>query len=325
MTNMASKAEELRARLKAEQEAKESKATKQPTQFEDLKFKGELIGAKTNYVLRILPHIHVDNGENEPWVRTYVHIFPTPQGVKRFALCPSTFDAKAPCPMCERSRELFKKVNAQEASKAEEDVARKFYRKPRYFVNVLVVDDPRATDKGNQKGKILIWELGQQIFEKFNEALVDQGKFFYLPNGGYNFNLTIKKKADFVNYESSHFASEASNLPDEVIAQLESKVHDLNKFALKNGARPYDDLIALMEGKEIVKKEREYDSATGKTDTRAMNAPLNETVELHDEPAAPKAAAAVAAPAAPAAKPKPKALTDDELLASIDDLTIDPK
>jgi hypothetical protein len=321
MKNMSSKAEELRARLKAEQEAKEAKVSKPQQQFDEIKFKGELVGMKTNYVLRVLPHIHVDNGENEPWVRTYVHIFPTPQGVKRFALCPTTFDGKAPCPMCEKSRELFKKVNAQEASKAEEEVARKFYRKPRYFVNVLVVDDPRPADKGNQKGKVLIWEIGQQIFEKFNEALVDQGKFFYLPKGGFNFNLTVKKKGDFVNYESSSFSSEASDLSDTIIDQVEGKIHDLNKFALKNGSKSYDDLLLIMEGKDPVKKEREFDSDTGKTTTRPMNAPLNESADLEADAAAPapaaRAAVANAAPKAPA-----KALSDDELLASIDDLDV---
>jgi hypothetical protein len=72
-----------------------------------------------------------------------------------------------------------------------------------------------------------------------------------------------------------------------------------------------------MEGKEPVKQDREYDSETGKTTVRPA---LNEAVDLDAEQ--PKAAAAAAAAAAPAPKATPaaKALSDEELLAQLDDL-----
>jgi hypothetical protein len=62
---------------------------------------------------------------------------------------------------------------------------------------VLVVEDPRPADK-NQKGKVLIFEFGPQIFEKFTETLVDQKKKFYLPQNGSNFNL-CKEEGDYTS------------------------------------------------------------------------------------------------------------------------------
>jgi hypothetical protein len=319
LKNLTVNADELRAKLKAEQEAKEQKTAPKQT-YDEIKFKSELVGLKSTYVLRILPNTFVNGGLDEPWVKTLVHIFPNPQGIKRFALCPSTLDNKAKCPLCEKSRELFKKVNDKTASKAEEDTARRFYHKPRYFVNVLVVEDPRPIDKGNQKGKVLVWEMGPQVHDRLKEALVEQGKKFYAVQDGFNFHLVIKKKGEHLNYESSFFASEATPITNDDIEldRISNGIIDLNKFALGKGPKSYDELTDLMEGREPVKTEREYDSATGQTTSRPMSSrpSLNEAVDL-DSPV-------VNVPnSQPVLKEKPaptKQLTDDELLAQLDDL-----
>jgi cell division septation protein DedD len=330
LKNLSVQADALRAKLKAEQDAKEQKAAPK-TNFDEGKFKPELIGVKTNYVLRILPNTFVNDGADEPWVRTLVHIFPAPNSAKKkFALCPTTLDEKAPCPLCEKARVYFKKVNDKTATKAEEETARAFYRKPRYFVNVLVVDDPRPIDKGNQKGKVLVWELGPQLHERLKEALVEQGKVFYDVSAGYNFNLVIKKKGEHPNYESSFFAAEATPIAndDAELDRISTAITDLQKFAVGRGPRSYADLQAMMEGREPVKMEREYDSATGQTTSRPMNArpALDENIDLNVDAPKPEAKAATAAASTPAPKAAPKpapkaALTDDELLAQLDDLT----
>jgi hypothetical protein len=324
LKNMAVQADALRAKLKAEQDAKEQKAAPK-ADFNDSKFKGELIGAKTTYILRILPNTHLNDGNSEPWAQTAVHIFTNPMGVKKFALCPKTLDKAAPCPLCEKSRALFAKVNAKEASKAEEDAARRFYHKPRYFVNVLVVDDPRPADKGCQKGKVLVWELGPQIKERLSEALIDQKKTFHDVQAGFNFHLVVKKKGEFLNYEASYFSPEPTPVAtdDAELERISNSIVDLQKFAIGRGPRPYEDLKAMMEGREIEKKEREYDSATGETTSRPVGAPaLNEEINFDDKapvPAAKAAVASAAAPAAPKAASKP-ALSDDELLSQLDGL-----
>lgn len=317
LKNLTVNAEELRAKLQAEQDAKEAKTAPKPA-FDDKKFKGELIGQKTTYVLRILPNTYHNEGRDEPWVSTIVHIFPNPQGLKKFALCPTTIDKNAPCPMCEKSRELFKKVNDKTASKAEEETARRFYKKPRYFVNVLVVDDPRPVDKGNQKGKVLVWEIGPQIHDRLKDALLVQKKKFHAVQDGYNFNLVIKKKGEHPNYESSFFASDPSPIAtdDAELDRISNAIIDIQKFAIGRGPRSYDELKAIMEGREIQKSEREYDSSTGKTVSRPA---LNEAVDLDAPTTPPASSPAPKAAAAQAAAPA-KQLTDDELLAQLDDL-----
>lgn len=326
LKNLSVKADELRAKLKAEQEAKEQKAAPK-TSYDDVKFKGELIGMKTNYVLRILPNTYNNGGVDEPWVQTFVHMFPNPAGLKRFAQCPTTFDPKAPCPLCEKSRELFKKVNDKVASKSEEDAARRFYRKPRFFVNVLVIEDPRALDKGCQKGKVLVWEMGPQIHEKLKEALVEQGKKFHDVQAGYNFNLVIKKKGEHPNYESSFFANEASPIAtdDAELDRISNAIIDIRKFSLGKGPKSYEEIRAIMEGKEPVKNESEYDSETGKTTTKPMErAALNEAIDLDDNTTSTSTSTAPApahAPAPAKAKAEPvMQISDDDLLAQLDEL-----
>jgi hypothetical protein len=314
LKNLQVNADELRAKLKAEQDAKEAKAAPKQT-YDDLKFKGELIGAKTSYVLRILPNTFNNGGVDEPWEKTFVHMFPNPQGMKKFVLCPTTLDKSAPCPLCERAKVLFAKVNDKTASKADEENARKFYKKPRFFVNVLVVEDPRPIDKGNQKGKVLIWEMGPQVHEKLKEALIDAGKKFHSVMEGFNFNLVIKKKGEHPNYESSFFASDPTpiTLNDDELDRISNAIVDVKKFALGKGPRSYDDIKAIMNGTEPERSQKEYDSSTGVTTVKPLNATtLNESVDL-DEITQP-----VATTTAPVTQ---KQMTDDELLAQLDDLT----
>jgi hypothetical protein len=199
-------------------------------------------------------------------------------------------------------------VNKKEASKSEEDQARNFYHKPRYFVNVLVVEDPRTGEK-SQQGKVLVWEFGNQVYEKLKEA-IDQKRYFHDPVNGYNFNVIVKKKAEYPSYESSFFSMEKSAIPDDKIDSIGEKIVDLQKFAVGKGPKPYDELKALMEGNVPVKKEKEFDSATGKTTVRPQ---LDEAVELDETPT----------PAATPAKKEPvKQMSDDELMKALDDIEL---
>lgn len=320
--NLSTNADKLRSKLKNLQQEKENKSN-QTQSFDDWKFKPDLIGQKSTYVLRILPNIHKDNGESEPWIKTLVHMFPTPQGLKKFALCPKTLDEKAPCPLCDKAKALFVKVNDKSASKTEEDAARKFYKKPRYFANVLVLDDPRTGEKC-QKGKVLVWEFGQQIFDRLFDALVDRGLNFYDPKEGNNFQLVIKKKGDYPNYESSFFDSASTSITSdeaEFNSKYANQIHNIEKKALGKGPKSYAELKDLMEGKEPEKKEKEWDSNTGETVTKPLNKPdLNENIDIEDV----KPSAKVAAPVNEEREPDEPS-GDEDLLAQLDSLGADLK
>lgn len=206
---------------------------------------------KDNFVIRFLPHMAVDDGEGEFWAEGYVHIFQRNDGKKVYTLCPKRSKKdKAPCPICEKAGGLYDLVNAGAASKADEDMARMYYKKQRYFANVLVVSDPRTGDD-NQEGQVLVFEYGNQIQEKITDAILDQDIDPHNPFTGRNFNLVIKKKGDFVTYESSHFSMKETELADseEAIESVLDKAYNLEEKVFGD-TRDYDSLKALLTGKK---------------------------------------------------------------------------
>lgn len=327
LKNMSVQADTLRAKLQAEQDEKNARQTKQEKQFKDNKFRPELIGAKTQYVVRILPNIFVDEGKSEPWVNTFVHIFFNPNGIKKFVLCPRTpgigGSKTTPCPLCEKSRELFNKVNDKTASKAEGEMASNLYHKPRYFINVLIVEDPRPAEK-NQKGEVLIYETGPQINDKMKEMLLDQKKDFHDPHKGYNLNLIVKKKGVQLNYESSHFTEVSTPVAttDAEFERITNAIHDLGKFCFSKPAKSYDEIKLIIEGKEPQKVEKTWDSKTGITTERVMGrTEIDENAVLPENPVTeqvpvtmpPVTVSTVATP-----ESKPQQFNDEELLKQLD-------
>ena len=244
---------------------------------------------KVNYVLRILPNVHINEGMDEPWFESFVHIFTRSNGKKVYTPCPTSNGKEHKCPICEKARTYWAKVNGGEASKAEEDLARAYNRKQRYHLNVLVVDDPRKGTEEDQTGKVLVWEIGPQIYEKFKDAFFDQKLPFFDPFEGFNFNLVIKKKGEFNNYDASHFSSAPSKI-SEVESEVEAihdQIHNLGE-KLASNMRGYDDLKKLLDAP-----------------TAADGDPTADPVEVKEtdtapEPVAPKAPVA-AAPKATAA------------------------
>jgi hypothetical protein len=221
---------------------------------------------KINYVVRILPNVHVNDGLDEPWLEAFAHIFTRPNGKKAYTICPTSNGKEHKCPICEKSRAFWAKVNNGEASKAEEDIARAYNRKPRFYVNVLVVDDPRKGTEEDQTGKVLVWEVGPQVFEKFKDAFFEQKLAFYDVAEGYNFNVVIKNKGGNNNYESSHFSSAPSAISDdeEELDRIHGQIYNLQE-KITGRLRSYDDLKKLItpeggsgdvtEGKEIDSEE----------------------------------------------------------------------
>jgi hypothetical protein len=238
---------------------------------------------KVNYVVRVLPNIHVDDGLGEPWFEAFAHIYTKSDGKRVYTICPTTNGKDQKCPICEKARTYWTKVNGGSASKSEEDLARAYNRKPRYFVNVLVIDDPRKGTEEDQTGKVLVWELGPQIFEKFKDAFNDQKLIFWDALEGYNFNLIIKKKGEYVNYESSHFSAAATpisqdedemnkahdqifNLPEKVVGRL----------------RTYQELQKLLEAPTA--NESEDQTEGGESDTGEVSTPTPKASETTSKP-----------------------------------------
>ena len=242
----------LREKLKKEQESKNSGGK---VEYDNSwKFKPALIGAKSEYVVRFLPHVHVDDGMAEPWVKTFAHMFTRPSDGKYvYVTCPTTFDEKGfdKCPICTKAKALYAKEN--EASEAE---AGKLYRKPRYHINVYVKEDARTGDD-SQKGKVLVWEFGQQIFDKLHDALVDQELDFYDPDEGNDFVIKVKQKGGFTNYEMSHFSIKPTSVSQDKqeAARIMGEIHNLNEKILNEGPKEAALLNFLLTGEKSDKSK----------------------------------------------------------------------
>jgi hypothetical protein len=243
---------------------------------------------KVSYVLRILPNVHVNEGLDEPWAESFVHIFTRSNGKKVYTPCPTSNGMDQKCPICEKARIYWTKVNTGAASKSEEDLARAYNRKKRYHVNVLVVSDPRKGTGEDQTGKVLVWEIGPQIYEKFKDAYFDQKLPFFDPFEGFNFNLIIKKKGEYNNYDSSHFSSAASGIAEneETLNNIYGQIHNLVE-KVAGRMRSYDDLKKLLDAP--VGERTESSEGSEEKDS--------------DEPVSVAPKAAVAAPATSAPRP----------------------
>jgi hypothetical protein len=251
---------------------------------------------KVNYVLRILPNVHVNEGMDEPWFESFVHIFTRSNGKKVYTPCPTSNGKEHKCPICEKARAFWTKVNGGEASKSEEDLACAYNRKQRYHLNVLVVDDPRKGSEEDQTGKVLVWEIGPQIYEKFKDAFFDQKLPFFDPFEGFNFNLVIKKKGEYNNYDASHFSSAPSKISenDAEVEAIHDQIHNLAEKIAGN-MRGYDDLKKLLDAPVAADSDPTADPVEGVESDTGFNPPAAPV-------AAPKpAAVATPKPATPAA------------------------
>jgi len=267
----------LRNKLKTAQETKSGGTT-----YDDSwKFKPQLIGSKSEYRIRFLPHIHVDDGLSEPWVMAFSHMFNRPgDGKYIYVQCPTTYEEKGfdKCPICQKAKELFSKE-----TKTSDEQAQKMYRKARYYVNVYVKEDPREGE-ASQKGKVLVWEFGQQIFDKLHDALVDQELDFYDPEAGNDFIIKIKTKGGFTNYEMSHFSLKPSPIVDDedLLNEIHGQIFNLNDKVL-TGAKSYELLESIMTGKKNEKTEKKSTTKDSDNDGEEEVDDEKEEADIDDE------------------------------------------
>ena len=111
-----------------------------------------------------------------------------PDGKFLYTLCPSLNDnkdkgEKNACPICEKASALFKTED-----KRDEELAHKMYKKQRFFLNILVVEDPRPAAE-NQKGKVLVYEYGKKVQEKLEDAMVEQKIDIINPLAGHDYEV----------------------------------------------------------------------------------------------------------------------------------------
>lgn len=275
--------------------------------------------ARIDYVVRILPNVHVNDGLDEPWLKTYAHMYTGANGKKIYAPCPTTNGKDEKCPICEKSRTYWALVNAGEGTQSDDTLARAYNRKERYYVNVFIVSDPRAGTEEDQTGKVLLWEFGPQIYEKLKDAFLENVPF-YDPFEGFNFNLIIKRKDEYQNYDSSKFSAAPSAVAksEAEMEALHGQIFDLAaKF--KERSRSYDDLKKVLQ-ESLSLSQRDKTETT--TDSESAGETEVEKTEEQKEAAAPKKVPVpekkVVAPAKKVAPAKAEVEGDTELPADED-------
>lgn len=291
------KFEEIRKKLE-EQKKSQEEGKKGGTFDKSWKFEPKLPDdkAKIAFKIRILPNVHNPDALF-PWISAPFHMYWKPDGKFLYTICPSLNDnkdkgVKNPCPVCEKAGALFKTQD-----KKDEDLAHKMYKKQRFFLNVLVLEDPRVGDQ-NQKGKVLVFEYGKKLQEKIEDAMVEQKIAISDPLAGHDFTIVIKRQGEYTNYDSSSFSIEKTPISEseEEMNKIFDSIHKLQEKVLGRGPQTYQKITDMMNSVNA-----------GKPSSKADEVDPTETVEVDVTPkavpkAAPKAVEKVAEKTAPKAE-----------------------
>lgn len=275
------KFEELRKKLQQQKEAAESKKNGGGSRDDSWKFLPTLPADKPSvkYTVRLLPNVH-DKDSVDPWITGFFHMFRRSDGKFIYTMCPTTVDPKAPCPICEKAKKLFATKDA-----ADEEQAHKMYKKQRWFVNVYVKSDPRGADE-QQQGKVVVYEFGKKLFDKFADAITEQQIEIVNPNEAQDFMLVIKKQGEYTNYDSSLFVSKATPVheDEEEMNKIYDSIINLREKVIGRGPQSYEKLVEMLTGKTpegAAPTPTTRDSAAGgaKVKDTASEGVFDETVE----------------------------------------------
>ena len=131
------------------------------------------------------------------------------------------------------------------------EAARDQKRKVQYTANIQVITDP---DRPDAEGKVFLYRFGQKIFDKIQLALEpefdDETSInpFDLMEGA-NFKIKMRKKDDWLNYDSSEFDTANIGPISEDQKEMEeifNSQHDLSEFTDPGEYKSYSDLSDLL-------------------------------------------------------------------------------
>jgi hypothetical protein len=183
-------------------------------------------------------------------------------GKKRFVseLSPTTINL--PCPFQEKWAELY---NA-----GRKDEAKLFSRNQRYYVNILVINDPNAPQNN---GKVFLYDMSRTMADKLRSALEPseqdlafgaERKEIFNPLKGWSLILKSKKGANgIISYDDSEFKQidpqvyakmfgplDEANIQttaQKVIDLIKTKTHNLGEFLDAKAYKTYDELKKKLE------------------------------------------------------------------------------
>lgn len=187
-------------------------------------------------VLRFLP---ATEGAELPWVRYWDHGFKGPTGL--WYIENSLTSIGQTDPVGELNSKLW-----NSGIDADKEKARAQKRRLHYVTNVLVLQDPSASQN---EGKVFLYKFGKKIFDKLMDSMqpefADESPVnpFDMWEGA-DFKLKIRNVEGYRNYDKSEFASQSA-LYDGDDSRLESvynQLHNLNEFVDPSNYKTYDEL-----------------------------------------------------------------------------------
>lgn len=302
---------------------------KKPTQDfgNDLFFKPAAVKnqEKTKFKIRFLPV--VDSSLGKPWVQINYHMFER-QGDNKYVkvIDPRSFNKDAANPIADAASSLFKSANA-----LDQDLARKLYRKPRYFTLIYVKEAPE-----NQQqfvGKVLIYEAGKKIIEKLISKIED-GVCFYHPTEGHDFNLVMKMTSGdkWADYTLSEFDFKPGPISanEAEFKRIEALVGSTNikdVVIKKDGVKSSAELKKIFEGglKSVSEETGNHETSSKEVITgESVSSSATDITFGDEELELPKTEVKKAEASAPAAKvtasvETKKEIKEEELDISFDD------
>ena len=191
---------------------------------------------RVEYVIRFLPN--PDSKTNFPWVERAVHMFSFANGKFIYEPCKKKAK-KEPCYICEEVAKMY-----SSGDPSQENLGAKRFSRKRFFHNIVVVKDPR--EGGKNEGKVMVFECGDQVYEKCSEFLRNKDldpadRIYFHPTNGTDFKLVITWKSNFQNYEKSDFLRKTSAI---TINKKELSEDEAEKFIDENAIKLNERLMA---------------------------------------------------------------------------------
>jgi hypothetical protein len=229
-------------------------------------------------LIRFLP---APDGE-VPFVRYFRHAFQGPTGSWYIEKSLTTIGQNDP--VSELNSKLW-----NSGLESDKDIARKQKRQQKFVSNIYVIKDPSNPEN---EGKVFKYEYGKIIFDKINAMMnppVDEltGEApepinpFDLWDGA-NFELRMKKKSGYPNYDDSKFQNPSALSDDEdALEEIYDKVFSLKEYVDPSTFKSYDDLKAKLN--RVLGESGEVYVKSENTEKKKEFKPREESPFIDDE------------------------------------------
>jgi len=187
-------------------------------------------------IIRVLPPVH---GNELPYVNNFTYGFQGSNG--KWYINNSLWSIGQVDPVGEANGLCYASKEADQI-----EIAKKRKLRKQFIANIFVVKDPANPEND---GKVFLWKFGSKILDTIKGKLSpefdgDEPQMVWDIDTGSNFRLRAKRVADFVNFDSSEWASPSPLAKtDEEMEAIINQAYDLSEFTKPEFFKTYDQLM----------------------------------------------------------------------------------